>query len=314
MKKLTLTLETVTPLFLGGADTQAVVLRAQPFRGQLRYWLRAMLGGQGKNAKEDLRTAESEIFGDTKGGSGIIVRVGIPQGKKLQQEERLVVPHSREFRNKAFWNGQDQQEILFELLARPGLSEIPNEALKAFLLWANLGGAGKRARRGFGSFRVSRAYADVDVFPEGFERALYPRLPSDGYELSAQLTNTLHWSLGASVHSSSTPEFPTFIGGQTKVLVCRKPHPGDYENAMKTFWNNNLRNDARGLMDNRAYGYATGGRRASPFHLHLARSERGYHYILTAFNARPSPSHSSWDKVQALLASCASDYDGQYIW
>ncbi len=42
---LTVTLETVTPLFLGGADPRgAPELRAPSFRGAMRYWLRAALG------------------------------------------------------------------------------------------------------------------------------------------------------------------------------------------------------------------------------------------------------------------------------
>ncbi|MGQ9600679.1 MAG: RAMP superfamily CRISPR-associated protein, partial [Anaerolineae bacterium] len=46
MQRLTVTLETVTPLFLGGADPRgAPELRAPSFRGATRYWLRAALGG-----------------------------------------------------------------------------------------------------------------------------------------------------------------------------------------------------------------------------------------------------------------------------
>jgi CRISPR-associated protein Cmr1 len=47
-KKLTVTLETVTPLFLGGAEAQdrnkPPELRPPAFRGALRYWLQAVLG------------------------------------------------------------------------------------------------------------------------------------------------------------------------------------------------------------------------------------------------------------------------------
>ncbi len=45
MFQLSVTLETVTPLFLGGADPRgAPDLRSSAFRGALRYWLRAALG------------------------------------------------------------------------------------------------------------------------------------------------------------------------------------------------------------------------------------------------------------------------------
>jgi CRISPR-associated protein Cmr1 len=43
---LAVTLETVTPVFLGGADPRgAPELRPPAFRGAMRYWLRAALGG-----------------------------------------------------------------------------------------------------------------------------------------------------------------------------------------------------------------------------------------------------------------------------
>ena len=45
-RSLTVTLETVTPPFLGGADPRgAPELRPPAFRGAMRYWLRAALGG-----------------------------------------------------------------------------------------------------------------------------------------------------------------------------------------------------------------------------------------------------------------------------
>jgi CRISPR-associated protein Cmr1 len=43
---LTITLETVTPLFLGGADPRgAPELRPPAFRGAMRYWLRELIEG-----------------------------------------------------------------------------------------------------------------------------------------------------------------------------------------------------------------------------------------------------------------------------
>ena len=44
MQKLTVTLEAVTPLFLGGADPRgSPELRPASFRGVLRFWWRALL-------------------------------------------------------------------------------------------------------------------------------------------------------------------------------------------------------------------------------------------------------------------------------
>jgi len=57
-------LETVTPLFLGGADPRGEPeLRAASFRGALRFWLRALLGGMiGDKNLDALHQAEATVF------------------------------------------------------------------------------------------------------------------------------------------------------------------------------------------------------------------------------------------------------------
>jgi len=46
-QNITVKLETVNPLFLGGAEprSEPPELRPPAFRGAMRYWLRAALGG-----------------------------------------------------------------------------------------------------------------------------------------------------------------------------------------------------------------------------------------------------------------------------
>ncbi|MGQ9778178.1 MAG: type III-B CRISPR module RAMP protein Cmr1, partial [Thermodesulfobacteriota bacterium] len=61
MCELKVTLETVTPLFLGGAAPRgAPELRAPSFRGALRYWLRALVGAAGERS---MRQHEDRLFG-----------------------------------------------------------------------------------------------------------------------------------------------------------------------------------------------------------------------------------------------------------
>jgi len=72
------TLEAVTPLFLGGADPRGEPeLRAASIRGALRFWLRALLGGViGDKDLDALRKAESAVFGSTDtGASPVVVRI-----------------------------------------------------------------------------------------------------------------------------------------------------------------------------------------------------------------------------------------------
>jgi CRISPR-associated protein Cmr1 len=69
-----LSLETVTPIFLGRADQQPE-LRPASFRGALRYWYRALVGGVVGSDLHALRVAESKVFGDTEGSSPVRLRL-----------------------------------------------------------------------------------------------------------------------------------------------------------------------------------------------------------------------------------------------
>jgi CRISPR-associated protein Cmr1 len=317
MKELRVTLEMVTPMFLGGATPEPPLLRAQPFRGQLRYWLRT-LRGSGISSEEELRSAEGRVFGDTKVGSLVNVRVFPATGQPLEKQPRLVVPHSKIFTSQAFWNGKTHQEIILNLIARPGHLEIPDDALAALILWVNLGGIGRRSRRGFGSLRVAKATSNSENLPNGFSQAIYPLLPKDGEELVNQMRNSVGWALkSVPTGVAPIPGFPAFVKRQTQVLVCREALDSDYEKAMKRFWNEKLR--SHGLADDVAYGYAdnhrTPKRWASPLHVHIARSEKGFHLVLTNFETIPSAGGKTGVvKRQDLLAACKSDYHGEFVW
>jgi hypothetical protein len=81
MRSIQVELETITPLFLSGADQEVAELRAPAFRGALRYWLRALLGGQqGTESIQDVSEAEAKVFGSTSSGSPVGVRlIGRPE-------------------------------------------------------------------------------------------------------------------------------------------------------------------------------------------------------------------------------------------
>ena len=82
MQEVTFTLQTITPLFMAGADQTTAELRAPSFRGPMRYWQRALVGGLvGTNAKGLQTVAEEEaaIFGATDAGSVMQVRISKQQ-------------------------------------------------------------------------------------------------------------------------------------------------------------------------------------------------------------------------------------------
>src|SRR6266571_3109716 len=78
MPKVIFTLRTLTPLFLAGADQTKAELRAPTFRGLMRYWYRALVGGvvgANERALPQIIAAESALFGATDTGSAITVQV-----------------------------------------------------------------------------------------------------------------------------------------------------------------------------------------------------------------------------------------------
>lgn len=234
MNELTLTLETVTPLFLGGADPRgAPELRPPAFRGAMRYWLRAALGGViGDSNLDELRRLESAVFGaaDEKvGASGINVFVHAgnlpaPQTYKKQNpmipkdgDRRKPKPTGRDY---LFWSmdksgkvekGNYQPPKQFyppdiqfdiELRTRAGVANADAkflQAVSALWLFLHLGGIGSRARRTGGSLSVR---SDANIF--GLDFALSASTVSD---VARQLGNGL-----------------TTVRRQFSTLPNQKPH------------------------------------------------------------------------------------------
>lgn len=179
MEKLTVTLKTVTPLFLGGADGKTPELRAPSIKGAMRFWWRAI---KGMDDIKKLHDEENKIFGGTGEGEGrsrVIVRVirslntmsGEGEGRSGVKEEEmfervneeLILPHKGNWKKPAFKAGKEFKiEISFtvdkEILT---LEQFKN----LFILIVLLGGLGRRSRRGFGSLIITKIN-DEDYIPK----------------------------------------------------------------------------------------------------------------------------------------------------
>jgi CRISPR-associated protein Cmr1 len=186
-RTLTVTLEAVTPLFLGGAEPRGEPeLRAPAFRGALRYWLRAALGGVIGDNVEAMRKAEAAVFGSTDENIGSASAVTV---RLTGQSSLTAVPYSQ----IAGWNqasksfshpgtayflfaarktvNEQERSGLFgtftlHLSTRPGISESEDsfrKAYAAFWLLTHFGGVGSRSRRGAGALQVIAAEGDTQV-------------------------------------------------------------------------------------------------------------------------------------------------------
>jgi CRISPR-associated protein Cmr1 len=185
-KSITISLETVTPLFLGGAEPRGVVtewkevkkngeifysaakidggkpeLRPSAFRGLFRFWLRVVAGGIiGENNLKDLHKLESSVFGSTDVGSNIIIQ--LRYDKQPRDSPTIILPHKKEEKEgkgkKAGWRRAINPEQPFDLILRPkfGCSDAVWETALAIVeLSLMFGGIGLRSRRGYGTLRIA---------------------------------------------------------------------------------------------------------------------------------------------------------------
>ncbi len=69
MKSLEFVLETITPMFMAGADGKTFELRPPSVKGAMRFWWRAFYWGRnsGNLKPEDIEEKEGKIFGTTSG-------------------------------------------------------------------------------------------------------------------------------------------------------------------------------------------------------------------------------------------------------
>lgn len=323
-REIAVTLEIITPLFMGGTDTGmlADAIRVPSIRGQIRYWLRALLGRSCDGDIKTLQKQEGYLMGDTKTGSLVHLRIVEPQSL-LRTGTRRMLPHRQLSGGNPLLTPSFTENQAFQIVIspRPGLSEIPNQIMAALLLWLNLGGLGKRSRRGFGSLQVQGVKVEgVSVAAEAL--MLLQASTRTGVELQTHLKKVVTWCVGTvsetAVFTDLAP-YPILSDKVANVMVCEAAsdkHTGmkPYEQAMVPFWTQTLRNN--NLADERAYGYAIRqARRASPFHLHIAKTGEDHHLLLTTFWAKPSPNgDAGWKKVERLLADCQEQWKGQIVW
>lgn len=159
MPKITLTVETVTPLLMNGANPKTPEIRAASFRGVFRYWLRAVLGGIYQNDIEALRKAEANYFGSTDGASPLQLRISEQQDTQINNiSEYNVLPTRFKFDGiKPSYSFN----LTFALHPLAKADSIFDEIFFAGLLATfNLGAFGKRARRGGGVLRIDSADPD----------------------------------------------------------------------------------------------------------------------------------------------------------
>lgn len=166
MPSITFELETVTPLFLAGADQNTAELRPPAFRGALRYWFRAIASSI--ITFDEVKKWEDKVFGSTDAGGNVIIRV---QAQKAVSN--CVIKRDNDFLGLAYLffstYGDKNQEprgcfppsshfklILQTRLGREEDSKALSLAIGAMWMLVNLGALGSRSNRGAGNLKVRK--------------------------------------------------------------------------------------------------------------------------------------------------------------
>lgn len=189
MEKITFKCETITPMFLGGADGKSVELRPPSIKAAMRFWWRAL---NANKSISDLREEEAKIFGGSGEGEGrskFSIRVThnihpksdnfsgniiaknpdwYTDSKSLKKD---IKANPIEYLGYGAYNFKDKWQDYFPSDSKFTVNitlhdnMLKTELEKVFKYLANFGGLGSKSRNGFGKFRIINApyltYSDL---------------------------------------------------------------------------------------------------------------------------------------------------------
>jgi CRISPR-associated protein Cmr1 len=192
MPSITFDLETVTPLFMAGADQTTAELRPPAFRGALRYWFRALAASI--TTFDKAREWENKVFGNTDTGGAVIIRVQaqeavsncvLKRNDNLSGLVYLFFSTYKDNRREARGCFPPGSHLKIVLQTRP-LTKDGNDCLKlavcAIWMLVNLGGIGSRSNRGGGNLRAKK---EPDNF--GIDGLNFTNQAADINQLSSEI-------------------------------------------------------------------------------------------------------------------------------
>jgi CRISPR-associated protein Cmr1 len=157
MESITFTCETITPMFLAGADGVTPELRAPSIKGAMRFWWRAVNGDLGLN---ELREREESIFGGTNsGGRSKLILRAFPQPSRSDWIRYEPTPHKGGFSKWAI-TPRFQFQLIINRVPNCPLSRI--QIVNLLYVISIVGGIGNRSRRGFGAFRIKNSNDEIN--------------------------------------------------------------------------------------------------------------------------------------------------------
>ncbi len=233
INKMEFKIKVITPLFMGGKDTEVAEIRAPSIKGVLRWWFRAIYGKDtveerllwgGRDKKRDKLIAgqlrmhiENFIESEENSSPFVSERIFSYIGYGLiswdKQERNYVasrefIPENSEFKLVFIWKDNILQD-----------KHIRQLLLSVWALYV-FGGLGSRSRRGWGSVSISPISEDL------VERYL-PELKwrfGSSQELEDEIRKFVDIIKQESFISNTLPEFTMFSSGNagSKIFISNK--------------------------------------------------------------------------------------------
>lgn len=177
LKTIHFEIETITPMFLSGADQGRAELRAPSIKGLLRFWWRAM---HPTSNMDILKQKENSIFGsggeNDSGGSSFSIRLAynaVPTTKeKLPKQNIIVTSKGKTFPVNileylaygTYEYKKGEGNVFLREWIKPGIKfhidmtffkeTFIDDVLESMCVFSLFGGIGSRSRNGFGGFSI----------------------------------------------------------------------------------------------------------------------------------------------------------------
>ena len=318
ISKLIMRCRAITPLQMNGAKGTPQI-RSASFRGVIRYWLRAALGGIYQDNINDLKQAESKYFGSTESGSPLRLYVNPARGKPITEQisYKDKAPLFYGGRNTTFKYYDIDKAMRLTLDTHPlrPVDDIFNPSLYAGLMLAfRFSGFGKRARRGSGALVVDKIESDGFEIPDEFKHLL-TTTPADVDEMITILNGILQYTHNLRNQHNSQREFGAVasypaVTPQHSYLYIGTQGESDYLQAIDRLWTISGPYHQRGKW---AWGYARGGRRASAVHMRVWQDTHEMYYPQILF-LYGGGEHEGWDQMDAVRTDFdhARDFERVY--
>lgn len=250
-------METVTPLFLGGSNPRdprdEPELRAASFRGALRFWFRALLGGVLGDKPDDIFRYESQVFGSTEHASSVVLQLSHPYLSKVSYSQISRDRKGRDrkgigylfFGARGVGSERERQAVADGLRftctirQRNGVQDAKalQAAYAALWLLTHLGGLGMRSRKGGGNLQVVSTDWNEPSLPSLTVQAQTPKqlqetLQDGLHKLRKWAAETFNGSLSLSFQA--TPSFDILHPNYCRINIINHEF-NNWAEALDTF-------------------------------------------------------------------------------